>query len=106
MATDGGWTFGKKLANSIRVESLIDVGRLYEESLNHRKNRRKIYETSLNAALENLLSLERLARADGFDIKVLTSRKEAPYPVTSDNGQFVEFVQAYGVAVLDSRSEQ
>lgn len=67
------------------------------EASNTREVRRERYERALNGALDNLMMLEELARAEGFKINVFTH---------IDNGKAVErpdgsihIVTAYGVSV-------
>ena len=75
---------------------------LYQKALNTRTAKRETYERALNAALENLFSWERLARADGFSVIPLTDiHNGSPYPVFGDDGRTIRFVQAYGVMVKD-----
>lgn len=78
---------------------------LYRNALNSRENKRATYQTALNAALENLLSWERVARADGFRIETLSdAHNGSPHPVFE--GDKVTFVQAYGVRVVDRLGEK
>lgn len=87
------------LANMPMTPSLDE---LYQKAMNTRTAKRETYERALNAALENLFSWERLARADGFSVIPLTDiHNGSPYPVFGDDGRTIRFVQAYGVKVED-----
>ena len=62
MSRDSRWTFAKvtdaDLAASVTMPSLDE---LYRKSLNSREHKREVFQTALNAALENLMSWERIA---------------------------------------------
>ena len=73
---------------------------LYKKSLKSRDYKREMYNRALDAALENLMSWERAARADGFDVIAATDMFQgAPHPVF-ENGE-LRLVQAYGVQVVE-----
>lgn len=98
------WTFAhaSDLDGSFTMPKLDD---LYKKSLNLRGNKRQMYERALNAALENLMSWERAARADGFDVVAATDMFQGiPHPVY-ENGE-LRFVQAYGVRVVEGGLKQ
>lgn len=101
------WAFADvKEMDLLRFSSLPSLDELYERALNSRKTKRELYEQALNAALENLCSWERMARADGFSVRTLTDMHNgSPHPVFSDDGKHVQFVQAYGVRVEDKREK-
>lgn len=93
------WTFAHvgDLDGEFKLPNLDD---LYKKSLNMRDNKREMYNRALNAALENLMSWERAARADGFDVIAATDIFQGiPHPVY-ENGE-LRFVQAYGVQVVE-----
>ena len=70
----------------------------YREALLSREGKEKILNEALNAALENLMSWERVARAWGFEVEVLTDTGLGkPVPVLE--GCTLKFVQSYGVKV-------
>jgi hypothetical protein len=97
------WTFAhvSDLYSAFKLPNLHD---LYKNSLNLRDSKREMYNRALNAALENLMSWERAARADGFDVICATDIFQgAPHPVY-DNGEW-RFVQAYGVQVVEGGGE-
>ncbi len=74
---------------------------LYRDSLQSKEGQKKILNDALNAALENLMSWERVAKAWGFDVEVFTDvGNGSPRPVFE--GNTVCFVQAYGVRVIDA----
>lgn len=98
------WTFAKVREDieMCKLPPLPSIGDLYKDALNTREAKHEMYQTALNAALENLFSWERAARADGFGVEaVLDMHNGAPHTVFSEDGQHVTFVQAYGVIVKD-----
>lgn len=97
------WQFAG-FVKDIRLADMLYSEKLYEMALNQRDNKRKMYETALNAALENILMWERMARADGFGVETLADAYggKVHTVVHHENGT-VEFVQAYGVRVTDER---
>ena len=100
------WVFADvKECDRLKMPTLPSFDDLYKKSLNSREAKREIYERALNAALENLFSWERVARADGFSVQTLTDVHNGnPHPVFNDDGT-IQFVQAYGVHVKDERYE-
>lgn len=93
------WKFAKAvtvdITQSLQPPSLDD---LYRQSLNSREVKRDLFQTAMNAALENLMSWERMVRAEGFEVEVLTDiHNGSPFPVFE--GDKVRFIQAYGVRV-------
>jgi len=97
------WTFAhvSDLDNGFMMPNLDD---LYKKALNTRDNKREMYERALNAALENLMSWERAAHADGFDVVAATDIFQgAPRPVYEYGS--LRFVQAYGVQVVEGGAE-
>ena len=74
----------------------------YIEAMNSRDEKRKNYQRALDAALENLMSWERMARADGFSVRLVTDgHNGAPFPVFEWDK--ITFMQAYGVFVEDAK---
>lgn len=93
-----------RFMKEIRLADTLHPERFYEMALNQRENKRKMYETAMNAALENMLMWERMARADGFGVETLTDAYGGDvHPVVNYENGTVEFVQAYGVHVTDER---
>ena len=101
------WAFAEVTEmDPLKVLSSPSLDDLYEQALNSRKAKRELYEQALNAALENLCSWERMARADGFSVQTLTDMHNgSPHPVFSPDGKCVQFVQAYGVRAEDKREK-
>jgi len=96
------WTFCMAKDDMALSPSMLSLDDLYKRSLNDRENKRKMYERALNAALENICSWERMARADGFSVIALTDvHNGSPHPVFE--GNVVRFIQAYGVKVGDEK---
>ena len=92
-----------KLAEIPQIPSMYEM---YRRAMNTRDSKRELYERALNAALENLFSWERAARADGFAVIAMTDEHNgALYPVFSKDGTKVTFVQAYGVRVTDEEEK-
>jgi hypothetical protein len=82
------------------------MSKLYQRAMNMRDSKREMYERALNAALENLFSWERAARADGFVVETATDIYNGqPHPIFSTDGLHVTFVQAYGVRVTDEEEK-
>lgn len=79
-----------------------DMNELYRKALCAKDNRREIYERAINAALENLMSWERLAIADGYDVTPITDTGMGT-PVPYFDGSEVRFVQSYGVKVREAK---
>ena len=103
MDRDSKWTFAKAmdadLAASVTLPSLDE---LYRKSLNSREHKREVFQTALNAALENLMSWERIARAEGFAVELMTDIGQgAPHSVF--DGDTIQFVQAYGARVYEPK---
>lgn len=97
------WQFARFM-KELKIGDTLNPEKFYEMALNQRENKRKMYEAAMNAALENILMWERMARADGFGIEMLTCayRGNVHQVVHHEEGT-VEFVQAYGVHVTDER---
>lgn len=96
------WAFALVKDVDIANMPILSLDGLYQKALNTRAAKRETYERALNAALENLCSWERLARADGFSVVPLTdTHNGSPHPVFDDDGRTIRFVQAYGVRVED-----
>ena len=97
------WQFARFM-KELNMDDTLHPERFYEMALNQRENKRKMYETALNAALENILMWERMARADGFGVEALADAYggKVHAVVHHENGT-VEFIQAYGVRVTDER---
>lgn len=100
---DSKWTFAKvedlDVAKSIAIPSLDE---LYRRALNSREAKLKLLNDAINAALENLMSWERVARAEGFVVECLTDAHNGEaHPVFEGCG--VRFVQAYGVRVREAQ---
>lgn len=104
------WTFAAvrdEIALGDFVSHLPRFDDLYKRSLNSRETKRKMYQEALNAALENLMSWERVARADGFDIVCATDIFQgAPHPEINMKDGTVTFVQAYGVMVKEKEANE
>lgn len=99
------WVFAHS-QEDVKLETIPSMSELYQRAMNTRDCKREMYERALNAALENLFSWERAARADGFDIIAMSDRHNgAPHPVVSDDGTKVTFVQAYGVQVVEEEEK-
>lgn len=102
MSRDSRWTFAKvtdaDLAASVTMPSLDE---LYRKSLNSREHKRELFQTALNAALENLMSWERIARAEGFAVELITDIGQGK-PHSVFDGTTVQFVQAYGARVYEA----
>jgi hypothetical protein len=95
------WCFGHIEDCKVSIPSIPE---LYQRAMNNRECKREMYERALNAALENLLSWERAARADGFIVETVTDEHNGePHPIFSADGTHVTFVQAYGVIVKDQQ---
>lgn len=98
-----GWQFAKFM-KELKIDDTQHPERFYEMALGQRENKRKMYETAMNAALENMLMWERMARADGFGVEMLTHAYGGyVHPVVHHEKGTVEFVEAYGVRVTDER---
>ena len=92
------WTFAKVLDKRIDPATMPSPLDLYRAALNSRESKQRILQDALSAALENLMSWERVARAWGFEVEVLTdTRLGQPVPVFEDCT--LKFVQSYGVKV-------
>ena len=93
-----GWFFAKEVDfEPPNMKSLYD---LYCEQMNTREEKRKNLERAFSAALDTLMTLERMAHSDGFRLKVITSDMNgAPLPVFE--GTKVTFVQSYRVVLED-----
>ena len=101
---DSKWTFAKVKDVDIAAFPMPSLDDLYRVSLNSREAKRKMLNDALNAALENLMSWERVARADGFVVECMTDAHNGePHPVFEDCG--IRFVQAYGVCVREPEKE-
>lgn len=100
------WSFARQTGES-ELSTIPSISGLYQRAMNNRDCKREMYERALNAALENLFSWERAARADGFVIETATDTYNGtPHPVFSPDGLHVTFVQAYGVMVKDEKDQQ
>ena len=99
------WTFAAPL-KELNIRDSLNPQRIYEMAHNQRDNKRKLYETALNAALENLVMWERMARADGFDVETITDGHGGNvHAVIHEESGTIEYVQAYGVRVKDEREK-
>lgn len=97
------WTFARFMKD-LKMNDMLNPERFYEMALNQRDNKRKMYEFAINAALENILMWERMARADGFGVVMLTDEYGGNvHPVFHYKEGTVEFIQAYGVHVTDEK---
>lgn len=95
------WTFAIA-CDDAELPKLPSIYDLYERAIGTRGNKQKMYQTALNAALENLMMWEQAAFADGFDVICATDTHQGlPYPVFDDKTNTVSFVRAYGVMVRD-----
>lgn len=99
------WTFAKTGETCADLLSApFSPEDLYRESLRSREGKKMILSKALNAALENLMSWERVAKAWGFDVEVCTETGLGrPHPVF--DGNTVNFVQSYGVIVREQCEE-
>lgn len=92
-----GWCFAHE-CDFTPIADMPSLHDMYMEAMNSRDEKRKNYQRALSAALENLMSWERMARADGFAVRLTTDMGNgAPRPFFE--GDKVTFVQAYGVVV-------
>lgn len=99
------WTFATPMCPPRELASIPRLDELYDRAIRTRESKRDMYEKALNAALENLVLWEMAARADGFEVKVLTDvHNGEPHPVFHPDGT-VEFIQAYGVMVRDKEEK-
>ena len=93
------WTFAA-VDDFDSFPTMAAYDEVYRSALNIRDNKRDMYNKAINAALENLMSWERAARADGFKVIVGTDiHQGAPHPEFI--GGEIRFVQAYGAMVVD-----
>lgn len=79
---------------------MLNSGDPYKEALNLRDNKRDMYNKAINAALENLMSWERVIRADGFKIILATDIHQGAPHLEFTRGE-PHFVQAYGAMVVE-----
>lgn len=95
------WTFAnvKEIRDELypTTPSLDD---LYRKSLCTSEGKKIILQNALNAALENLMSWERVAKAWGFDVEVCTDTGLGK-PQPEFDGNTIKFMQAYGVIVRE-----
>lgn len=94
------WNFASKV-EKCDLSSILKMSELNQ--MNTRDRKRELYERAINAALENLLSWERAARADGFVVDTVGIHDGDTHPIFSKDGLHVTFVKAYGVVVKDQR---
>ena len=87
------WTFAHR--EDMREDLLAMIpspADLYREVLLSSEGKKAVLTSALNAALENLMSWERVARAWGFEVEVLTDTGLGkPVPVLEDHT--LKFVQ-------------
>lgn len=93
------WHFARFMKD-VRIADMLHPEKFYEMALNQRESKRKMYEAAMNAALENILMWERMARADGFGVETLVGNV---HPVYHHENETIEYIQAYGVHVTDER---
>lgn len=100
------WTFAKSEDCPVDfLPTIHSLDSLYRNSLQSKEGKKEILTVALNAALENLMSWERVAKAWGFDVEVFTDVGIGrPRPVF--DGGTVTFVQAYGVRVIDADKQE
>lgn len=98
------WNF----ASNVEELDLSTIPSMSElNQMNTRDRKRELYERAIDAALENLLSWERAARADGFVVDtVMGVHNGDAHPVFSKDGRHVTFVKAYGAIVKDMQEEK
>lgn len=97
------WNFASRVEEH-DLSTIPSMSELNIRDMNTRDCRRKLYERALNAALENLLSWERVARNDGFVVDTVMGIHDGDtHPIFSKDGLHVTFVKAYGVIVKDQR---
>ena len=95
-----GWCFAKEVDSY--PPDTPSLYQMYCEQMNTREENRKNLERALSSALDTLMTLERMVRADGFRLKVITSEMNgAPMPVF--DGNKVTFVQSYGIVVEEAQ---
>lgn len=100
---ESNWTFATPL-KELYIEDSLHPQKIYEMAHNQRDNKRKLYETALNAALENLVMWERMARADGFGVETIADGHGGNvHAVIHKERGTIEYVQTYGVHVKDER---
>ena len=103
------FSFGKilddELAKALYDGASLDPDKLYRQALLTKKGKQSLYQKALEAALENLMSWERAAVADGFEVVPITDMSGGrPQPVIKGNE--VCFVQSYGVLVRLAEEEK
>lgn len=99
------WTFATPL-KELCIEDSLNPQKIYEMVHNQRDNKRKLYETALNAALENLVMWERMARADGFGVETIADGHGGNvHAIIHKESNTIEYVQTYGVRVKDEREK-
>ena len=86
------------------VMTFPTMDELYKKSLRNRDTLRETFEKSVNAAFENLLTLERLAHANGFSF-VMLKGPGGVYPEWGEECDIVTFVQSWAVHVKDDEKE-
>ena len=102
MSKIGKWTFAKMIDTDLSsAMAMPSVSDLYRASLNSRETKRELFQRALEAALENLMSWERIARAEGFDVELVVDAGRGE-PCVALDGDEVKFVQAYGVIVREA----
>lgn len=103
------FSFGKilddELAQALYDNASLDPDKLYRQALLTKKGKQALYQKALEAALKNLMSWERAAVADGFEVVPVTDMfLGCPRPVIK--GDEVHFVQCYGVQVRLAEEEE
>lgn len=102
MSEKAKWTFAKMIDTDLSLAmTMPSVSDLYRASLNSRETKRELFQRALEASLENLMSWERIARSEGFDVELLVDAGRGEPRVALD-GDEVKFVQAYGVLVREA----
>ena len=101
--------FGKIMADELAKDeytcALLNPFQLYRQALKTQDGKQELYQKALDAALENLMSWERAAIADGFEVVPCTDFSGGrPHPVIK--GDKVYFVQRYGVIVRPAEEEK
>lgn len=103
MGKKGKWTFAKVIDSDLASKMVMQsVSDLYRASLNSREAKRELFQRALDAALENLVSWEQIARAEGFDVEAVVDPERCSRQVVLDVDG-LKIVQAYGVMVRDAK---
>ena len=97
------FAFGAKVSELDLARSPMKYDDLYTLAFESRENKRKIYEKAMNAALDNLLMWEVVARGEGFDTQVIMAAGDKTYPVLDKETGIIDLVRPHGIKVIDTR---